>query len=299
MDHPQLIGLYRAMYTARQVDLAEQQLSSRGEAFFHLSGAGHEGTAALASHLTPHDWLHCHYRSRALLLARGLSIRSFFDSLLCKDASSSRGRRMSAFFSDPKLNLLSMVTPVGNNALQSVGVAAAVKNRSGKPIVVCGLGDGTAQQGEFLEACGEAARRKLPVLFLIEDNKWAISTPTEGQTFFSGSEPSSQFHGIPIHRIDGRHVVDAHRRLGEIVGGMRHDRQPAIVVCEVDRLASHTNADDHNIYRSEQDLRRAAETGDPITVFEQHLLEHGTNAEQLERIQQEVVRKSKQPTRRA
>ena len=127
MDLSKLLDLYRVMLAARQIDLTEQQLSQRGEAFFHLSGAGHEGTAVLADHLGAQDWLHCHYRSRALMLARGLPIRKFFDNTLCKDASTSHGRRMGAFFNEPKLNLLSMVTPVGNNALQAVGVAAAVR----------------------------------------------------------------------------------------------------------------------------------------------------------------------------
>ena len=126
MNRDQLLDLYRVMVTARQIDRVEQELTQRGEAFFHLSGAGHEATAVLAPLLTDDDWLLCHSRSRALLLARGIAPRSFFDNLFCNDGSSSRGRRMSAFFSEPRRNVLSMVTPVGNNALQAVGVAEAV-----------------------------------------------------------------------------------------------------------------------------------------------------------------------------
>src|SRR5439155_21597403 len=128
---------------------------------------------------------HCHYRDKALLVARGVTPRSFFDSLLCKQNSHSRGRQMSAHMCDARLNVLSIVGPVGNSALQAVGVAAAVKDRAFRPLVLCSVGDGATQQGEFLEACGEAARAKLPVLFFIEDNHWAISTSTAGKTFYS------------------------------------------------------------------------------------------------------------------
>src|SRR5262249_32964510 len=131
------------------------------------------------------DWLHCHYRQKALLVARGVHPKTFFSILFCKDESPSRGRQMSGFFSDPRLNVLSMVTPTANNGVQSVGVAAAIKSKSSRPIVMCGVGDGSTQQGEFLEAIGEAVRSHLPVLFFVEDNRWAISTTTAGKTFYS------------------------------------------------------------------------------------------------------------------
>ncbi|MEM8666486.1 MAG: beta-ketoacyl-ACP synthase 3 [Planctomycetota bacterium] len=289
MQPESLLNLYRAMATARAVDLVSQQIIQSGEAFFHLSGAGHEATAALEPHLTSDDWLHCHYRDKALLLARGLSIRTFFDALLCNDQSCSRGRRMSAFFSDRDLKILSMVTPTGNGALQSVGVAAAVKDQPTHPIVMCGIGDGTTQQGEVLEAIGEAIRETLPVLFVVQDNRWAISTTTQGRTFFSlpGGEADS-YCGVPIVRIDGRDAVEAHDQFGDVVQQMRQTRQPQIVVFEVERLHSHTNADDHRIYRSEQDIQDSMESGDPIARLAQHLIEEGHDAESLQAIQREI-----------
>jgi len=145
------------MLAARLVDEKELVLVQRGQAFFHVSGAGHEAVAALAPHLTGDDWLHCHYRDKALLLLRGVPISRFFTGLLCKADSCSEGRQMSAHLSDPSLNVLSMVGPVGNNALQAVGVAAVVRDRPGSAVVHCSVGDGTTQEGEFLEACGEAA----------------------------------------------------------------------------------------------------------------------------------------------
>jgi len=289
MNRIKLLALYRNMLIAREIDRVEQQITSRGEAFFHLSGAGHEGTAALAEYLTAQDWLHCHYRDRALLVARGISPRTFFDNLLCNEYSPGSGRRMSAFFSDPELNILSMTTPTGNNGLQAVGVAASVKHDDGAPIVYCGVGDGTTQQGEWLEAVGEAVRSQLPVLFIVQDNRWAISTSTENQTFFSRPDgQATELFGIPLHYVDGRDVVFADKVFSQVVAEMRANRKPAIIVMQVERLTSHTNADDQTIYRSEQDLATAKLQGDPITNLEEHLTAYGMTESELKVIRTQV-----------
>ena len=289
MDQQQLLSLYRFLVQARYIDHVEKELTNRGEAFFHLSGAGHEAMAALAPHLTADDWLHCHYRDRALLLARGVSARSCFDNLFCNDRAAGRGRRMSPFMSDPALHILSMVTPTANNALQAVGVAAAVKSRPGKPIVYCGVGDGTTQQGEFLEAIAEAVREELPVLFVIQDNQWAISTPTVGRTFFSlPNGPGETFYGLPIHQVDGRDGETAFHAFSAIVTQVRETRGPAVVIFRVERLASHTNADDQTIYRTAEDLARAEQESDPIRIAEAKLLKSGMTQADLTVIQSQV-----------
>ncbi len=285
-----LLRLYRLMYTARRIDLREQQIARRGQAGFQLSGCGHEGSVALADHLIPQDWLHPHYRSRALLLARGIPPQQFFDNLLGNRRSDSQGRRMGAFFQDPERRILSMVTPVGNNALQAVGVAETLRDSPEGEIVVCGLGDGTTQQGEFLEACGHAARQRLPVLFLIEDNHWAISTSTRGQTFYDlpDGTAAQAFWGIPIERIDGRDVLSAHERLGKIVQHMRASREPMCVVLDVERLVSHTSADDHKIYRSAQELDQIDQTADPVQLARAQLLHNGMQPDVLEQIETQI-----------
>ena len=247
-----LVELYEYMQMARTVDSVEEDFTRRGEAFFRVSGAGHEGTVAIWPHLIPEDWLHCHYRDKALLLARGISPERLFAILFAKDGSSSHGRRMPGFCSDPGLNILSMTTVVGTNALEAAGVAERIKGDSAGPIVYCSFGDGSTQEGEVLESIGLAAARQLPVLYVVQDNGYAISTETRGRTFFS--PPSGQaesFFNIPLTHIDGKNVAEAHQRFGEIVSQMRQDRKPAIVVFDVERLDSHTNADDHTIYRSQ------------------------------------------------
>jgi 2-oxoisovalerate dehydrogenase E1 component len=286
----QLLTVYRAMLTARRLDEAEFDLVRRGEAFFHVSGAGHEASAALAPHLSADDWLHCHYRDKALLLLRGVLIRTFLTGLLCKASSPSAGRQMSAHLSDRARNVLSIVGPVGNNALQAVGVAAAVRDRPERPIVLCSVGDGTTQEGEFLEACAEAVRAEVPVLFLIEDNRWAISTSTSCRTFYSrpaGEAP--EFYGMPIRRLDGRNVWRAYEAFGEVVARMRIERRPALVVLQVERLVDHTNADDQTLYRTQEAIDASRTWSDPIRFLEERLQAAGVAESALVQIQREAA----------
>jgi 2-oxoisovalerate dehydrogenase E1 component len=289
MKKTELLGLYRAMLTAREVDRHERELTNRGEAFFHASGAGHEGSVALVPHLTSDDWLHCHYRDKALMIGRGLTARDFFDALYCKHDSHSRGRQMSAHMTNRQLKLLSIVGPVGNSALQAVGVAAAVRDQESHPIVICSVGDGTTQEGEFLEAIAEAVRDHLPVLFFVEDNHWAISTETARKTFFSlPDREADEFYGIKIHRVDGCDAVSAAESLGEVIDRMRERRGPEIVIFDVERLANHSNADDQSIYRDEADIRRSLDKGDPIKRLEQYLLQDVVTRAELDAVQGEI-----------
>ena len=284
-----LKSLYRHMVTAREIDLIEQDYTQRGEAFFHVSGAGHEGSAMLIPHLRPEDWLHCHYRDKALMLARGLSPRMFFLSLFNKDESHSRGRQMNAHMSAPDLNILSLVGPVGNSALQAAGVAEVVRDQHGKPIVLCSLGDGMTQQGEVLEAIAHAVRDNLPVLFLVQDNAFAISTHTGGRTFYSRpSGKADEFYGIPIRYLDGRFPEACFDTFAEVVSEMRQDRAPAIVVFEVDRLSNHTNADDQRVYRTAEEIEAVGKTGDPIIHLNKALVDQGEDPAELEAVVTEI-----------
>ncbi|HTN76734.1 MAG TPA: thiamine pyrophosphate-dependent enzyme [Pirellulaceae bacterium] len=290
MDPLQQLALYHAMATARRLETVEHDLSARGEAFFFVSSAGHEANAALALHLVADDHLHCHYRDKALLIARGLSPKAFLDTLLCKHDGPSRGRQMSPFLSDAALNILPMTTPVANQALQACGVAAAVKHKASQPIVLCALGDGSTQQGEYLEAVAEAVRSSLPVLFLVENNRWAISTSTPGKTFFSlPNGPASDLFGVPIEHVDGRDAAGAFTAFGEIVARMRRERQPAIVLFDVERIHSHTNADDQRIYRTRAEIEYAATHGDPLARFRNYLLTQGVSETELDAIDEQVA----------
>lgn len=268
-----MLRLHRAMFVAREVDRVEQDLVKQGLAHFHVSGAGHESTALLADYLGAQDWLHLHYRDKALLAARGMPIAEFFRGLLATGPSHSAGRQMSAHFSVRNLNIASMVGPVGNNALHAVGNAQAVKFHPDAPVVVCCVGDGTTQQGEFLEAVAEAVRSGAPVLFLVQNNRWSISTHTPGQTFFDlPSGPAESFFGLPIRRVDGVDLTATRATFESAVAHIRTSRGPALVLMDLERLSDHTNADDQSLYRTADDIRHST-TRDPLEAIRQALRE--------------------------
>ncbi len=277
------------MLRARWIDAVEAELVQRGEASFQVGGAGHEASAVLADHLGAQDWLALHYRSRALLVARGVTPDSFFHVLLSTAESDSAGRQMPGFLHDPDLHILPMAVPTGNGLLHAVGVAREVHAGEGSPVVVAGLGDGTAQQGEVFEAIGEAARERLPVLFWIEDNGYAISTHTEGRTFYDTVlGPANDFLGVPITRADGRDPVMLDIIAGHVINEMRENRRPAIMVVRCERLTHHTNADDESVYRTEDERAEARASGDPIVFMRDHLVADGVPAAELTALEAEV-----------
>lgn len=285
-------SVYESIIKAREVDLLEVDYTKRGEAFFHVSGAGHENIAFLSPFLIDDDFLHCHYRDKSLMIARGITERQFFLSLFAKDQSHSRGRQMSAHLSDPALNILSLVGPVGNNALQAVGVATVIKSMPSNPLVLCSVGDGTSQQGEVLEAIAHAVRETLPVLFVIEDNHWAISTKTLGKTFYNTPDGDAEsYYGIPIIRVDGRNADETYDAFAKITAQIRADRKPAIVIFNVKRLNSHTNADDHRMYRNAAEIDETSKNDDPIPMLRAWLLEHGVSDADLTALEQTVKAK--------
>ena len=282
--------LYRPMRTAQQVDRIEQELCSAGEAFFQISALGHEGTAALNLFLQPQDWLHPHYRDKSLMIARGIGPKAWFDSVLTNADSYSAGRQMCCFMASRELNLPSTVIPVGNNALQAVGIAMQVKDQPGNPVVLCGLGDGTTQQGEVMEAMAEAARSKLPILFWIEDNGYAISTQTQGQTFFNFPGQEDQPHwGMAINRFDGRNVLPELGRIGQLVDEVRTTRSPRIGIMRVDRLCNHSNADDQRVYRAQETIDQLADSSCPVNNLRKALIEAGVDEAKLDAADQAVL----------
>ncbi len=287
LDTNLFLGLYRHMLASRKADVVQEDAAHRGEAFFYVPSSGHESMAALAPHLTPTDWLHCHYRDRALILARGVTQKDLLLELLGKTGSPSEGRNMPGFPCNRQLNLIGAPTGVGSNTVQAVGIAQAIKNSS--DIVYCGIGDGGTQEGEFFEAVAEAVRSQLPVLFVVQNNRYALSTLSKGRTFFSLPDgDAKEFYGLPILRVDGTDAVATHRVFGEAVSKIRKTRGPQIVVMNIERLTSHTNADDHTLYRSADDIREMHEKSDPILNIAEKLIAAGIPEAQLKAIEHEV-----------
>jgi 2-oxoisovalerate dehydrogenase E1 component len=283
------------MVASRESDIIESELVNRGEANFLASSKGHEGSVIFAPFLNESDFLHCHYRDKALMLARGVSYEMLFYSALAKAESSSCGRQMVSHMSDSRFNITSIVAAVGSNALQAAGVAKKIKDKKNKPIVLCLFGDGTTQQGEVLEGIAEANRSNLPVLFVVHNNYFAISTRTTGKTFFSfpdGSNPDS-FHGVPITYLDAINIFDSYDKIEETISTMRNNRAPQIIILDLERLDNHSNADDQKLYRSESELI-LSQDNDPLALSYQYLVNCGINPTTIDEVKNRAINQVRQ-----
>ena len=272
-----LLAWYRTMVTARAIDDREGQLYRQGKVFFQIAGAGHEAVqVALAHRLRPgSDWFYLYYRDRALALALGVTpMEQLLQGMGAEADPASGGRQMPAHFADTRYNMVSASSPTGTQFLHAVGTAEAglratitpelrhhVTSFAEDEIVVCTAGDGTTSEGEFWESLNTACNLKLPLLFVIEDNEYAISVPVEVQT--AGGSISRLLTGFPdlqIVECDGTDLADSHRAAGEAVAWCRQRRGPALLHAHTTRPYSHSASDDETLYRSpaeraEQDRR--------------------------------------------
>ena len=299
-----LLDLYRVMYLSRRIDDKEIQLKRQNKIFFQISGAGHEGIlAAAAKVLRPgHDWFYTYYRDRALCLGLGMTAtEQLLSAVAAADDPNSGGRQMPSHWGQKDLNIVSSSSPTGTQFLQAVGAAeawlradqnaaaAAQVPTERDEVVLVTTGDGTTSQGEFWEAMSSACNLKLPVIFLVEDNGYAISTPVEVNTpGGSISKLVESFPGLHIERCDGCDVVDSYDAMSRAVEYARQRKGPALVHAKVIRPYSHSLSDDEILYRPAAE-REAEAKKDPLVRFPRYLIEEGVATEaEVEAIRKQV-----------
>jgi 2-oxoisovalerate dehydrogenase E1 component len=300
-----LLEAYRTMVTSRAVDDREIILKRQHKTFFQISCAGHEAVqVAMAAHLQAgYDWFVPYYRDRALVLALGQTpMDHFLGALGAADDPNSAGRQMPSHFSDPELHIVTGSSPVGTQFLHAVGAAEAGYRASLSPelqavmndfeedevVLVCS-GEGATSEGEFWEALNTACNLKLPVIFLIEDNEYAISVPVEVNT--AGGSISKLVSGFPdlfIIECDGTDLLDSYRATGQAARHCRLRRGPALVHSHTIRPYSHSMSDDERNYRPAAELEEAA-ARDPLPWTRNLLIERGlATAEELDRMEEEI-----------
>ena len=303
LTRDQLIQAYRIMYLSRRIDDREILLKRQQKIFFQMSGAGHEaiGVAAGMALKPGYDWFYPYYRDRALCLALGAQpYDMFLQAVGAADDPSSGGRQMPSHWSYPRLNIVTQSSPTGSQILQAIGCADAGQYLAQYPkaaeappsssldyrrfknvkfhddeITYVSLGDGTSSEGEFWEAMNAAALRKLPVIFCVEDNGYAISVPVEVQT--AGGSISRLVSGFPnfhFEEVDGTDPVASYGAFQRAVQYCRERSGPAFVHAHVIRPYSHSLSDDERLYRPETERERDAQR-DPVSRTQMFLLREG------------------------
>lgn len=246
------LELLKLMAVSREGDRREGILIRQSKGHFHISGMGHEAVSALAYALRDDDYLFPHYRDRALMLARGLSAYDLALAFFGKSESSSGGRQMPSHFSDRSRNVWSLPSPVGANQLPAAGAAWAMKMDGKDSVVVTSIGDASSRQGEFYEAVSFAIEKRLPVIFLVQDNQYGISTHTTEMNPFRLGVFGDSF----VTKVDGRSVDSVLEAGSKAVAKARRGDGPTVLWIDVDRLNPHSSSDDHTKYRSPDDIEQ-------------------------------------------
>ncbi len=302
----QRVRLYRTIYAARRIDDKEILGKRQNKVFFQINGVGHEAIQAAAALVfrPGHDWFFFYYRDRTLAYGLGYTAKEMFlGSVGSVDDPASGGRQMPSHWGHKSLNIFTTSSPTGSQLLQAVGAAEAVLRAEqggvqeqlgirSDEVILTTTGDGTCSQGEFWEAVSNAVNLKAPVVFLVEDNGYAISTPTEVQ--YPGGNIAALLQGYAAHGllilddVDGCDPVASFEAMKAAHAHALTRRGPALVRAKVIRPYSHSLSDDEQLYKPKAQ-REAEAQRDPVTTFAEQLVAWGDLSEtQLQMLKEEV-----------
>ena len=278
------LRLLEIMLESRHADLREQNLNRQGKGHFHVSGMGHEALAAISVQMEPDDYIVPFYRDRGLVLGRGMTTRQLALEYFAKRKTGSGGRMMPSHYSDVERHIWSVPTPTGSQLLPGCGMAWGIQLDGKRNVVVTTVGDAATRQGDFFEAVCFAKEKKLPALFIVEDNAYGISSPTRkiNPLALGVLEPNEW------REMAGEDVQGIYDRAADALEKMRAGGGPHFWWVTMERLSSHTSSDDQRLYRSADELAEI-EKRDPVKCWQEKLIAGGAlTAEEFAKIDNEI-----------
>ncbi|HEY4271311.1 MAG TPA: thiamine pyrophosphate-dependent enzyme [Candidatus Udaeobacter sp.] len=267
--------LLKTILESRHADLREQNLIRQGKGHFHVSGMGHEALTAVSIQMEPDDYIVSYYRDRGLVLGRGMTTRQLGLEYFGKRNTGSGGRQMPSHYSDADLHIWSVPTPTGAQLLPACGIAWGIKLDGKKNLVVTTVGDAATRQGDFFEAICFAKEKKLPMLFLVEDNAYGISMPTRKTNPLALKILEHE----NWREVEGQDVQQVYDATAEAFNKIRAGDGPFFFWIRMERLSSHTSSDDQKLYRGVEELEQL-EKFDPLICWRDRLIKEGVISQQ-------------------
>ena len=274
--------MFWIMLLSRRLDERAWVLHRQGKIAFHISGIGQEAAQVGAVYAIEKgkDWLVPYYRDLAMVIAMGMSPTEFVKSLMGKAGEPTSGaRQMPSHFSLRRANVLSHSAPVATQSPHASGIGLGIKLDGGDEVVLTTIGEGATSQGEWYEAVNFAAIHNLPVIFLVENNRYAISVPQEKQMAVSSAADKACGLGLPGIEVDGTHMFEVYDAVAEAVANARQGKGPSVIEAKLYRLTPHSSDDDDRSYRTREEVEEHKKQ-DPLIVMKDLLIEQGLMTEE-------------------
>lgn len=284
LSRENLLEMYWLMVLSRRLDERAWVLHRQGKIAFHISAIGHEAAQIGAAFAIRRgkDWLVPYYRDLSMLLALGLTPKEFMLGLMGKKGEPSSGaRQMPSHWSLKRANVVSQSSPVATQTPHASGIGFGIKMRGDDSVVLTTIGEGSTSQGEWYEAVNWAAVHKLPVIFLIENNVYAISVRQERQMAVAHAADKAMGLGLPGLTVNGLDPLEVHRVVSDAVARARAGDGPTVVEATVHRMTPHSSDDDDRTYRTREEME-AIKAQDPVELFRMRLMGESILSEKAE-----------------
>jgi len=266
-----LLKMYRTMVLVRNFDNKMMTLQRQGRIGFYLAGTGQEADQIGAAYaLEPDDWMFPHYRDPGAAMIRGVTTEMMAHNCFGSAQDTSKGRQMPVHYSFKPQNFFSVSSPLATQVIQAVGTAHAMKYRGDKKVVMTTFGDGSSSEGDFHVAMNWAGVYKLPCVFILENNQWAISVPLKFQTASETFAQKATAYGFEGVRVDGNDVLAVYKAVKKACDKARSGGGPTLIECFTFRMTSHSSSDDNTRY-CPPEMFAEWKKKDPIDRFERYL----------------------------